>query len=105
QTSLGEIAETLSSKAPPTAFEIGIRNFGLLILRLTILLVLFILLVNTFFERSRLESFLFAVALAVGLTSELLPMVVSVTLARGALRMSKKKVLVKRLAAIHDLGS
>jgi Mg2+-importing ATPase len=105
QTSLGEIAETLSSKAPPTAFEIGIRNFGLLILRLTILLVLFVLLVNAFFERPWLESFLFAVALAVGLTPELLPMVVSVTLARGALRMAEKKVIVKRLASIQNLGS
>src|SRR5690606_41870687 len=57
------------------------------------------------FGRPILESFLFAVALAVGLTPELLPMVVSVTLARGALRMAKQKVIVKRLAAIHDLGA
>jgi Mg2+-importing ATPase len=84
---------------------IGICNFGLLILRLTILLVLFVLLVNAFFERPWLESFLFAVALAVGLTPELLPMVVSVTLARGVLRMAEKKVIVKRLASIQNLGS
>ncbi|MBI3801306.1 MAG: magnesium-translocating P-type ATPase [Deltaproteobacteria bacterium] len=104
-TALGEIAETLSNKAPQTAFERGTHDFGLLILRLTLLLVLFVLLVNAYFHRPRLESFLFAVALAVGLTPELLPMVVSVTLARGALRMAEKKVIVKRLAAIHDLGS
>jgi Mg2+-importing ATPase len=76
-----------------------------LIVRLTVLLVLFVLLVNTFFHRPLLESFLFALALAVGLTPELLPMIVSVTLARGAMRMAKQKVIVKRLAAIHDLGS
>src|SRR5262245_44225070 len=104
-TVLGEIAETLSSKAPLTAFERGTHDFGLLILRLTLLLVLFVLFINAHFQRPWLESFLFAVALAVGLTPELLPMVVSVTLARGALRMAEKKVIVKRLAAIHDLGS
>ncbi|MBI3301098.1 MAG: magnesium-translocating P-type ATPase [Deltaproteobacteria bacterium] len=104
-TALGEIAATLSHRAPPTAFERGTHDFGMLILRLTLLLVLFVLLINAYFHRPWLESFLFAVALAVGLTPELLPMVVSVTLARGALRMAEKKVIVKRLAAIHDLGS
>jgi len=104
-TELGAIADTLLAKAPPTAFEQGIYRFGLLIMRMTILLVLFVLLVNAFLHRPWLESFLFAVALAVGLTPELLPMVVSVTLSRGALRMAAKKVIVKRLAAIHNLGS
>ncbi len=104
-TELGEIADTLLAKAPPTAFEQGTRHFGFLIMRMTILLVLFVLLVNAFFHRPWLESFLFAVALAVGLTPELLPMVVSVTLSKGALRMAKSKVIVKRLAAIQNLGS
>ncbi|MGE5178543.1 MAG: magnesium-translocating P-type ATPase [Bacteroidota bacterium] len=104
-TSLGEISESLVVKPPATAFESGIRNFGLLILRLAILMVLFVLLVNALFHRPWLESFLFAVALAVGLTPELLPMVVSVTLARGALRMAKERVIVRRLPAVHDLGS
>ncbi|MGC1793825.1 MAG: magnesium-translocating P-type ATPase, partial [Pseudolabrys sp.] len=89
----------------PAALERGVYEFGILIVRLTVLLVLFVLLVNTFFHRPLLESFLFALALAVGLTPELLPMIVSVTLARGAMRMAKQKVIVKRLAAIHDLGS
>lgn len=105
KTTLGEIGLSLARRPPPTAFEVGTRNFGLLILRLTLLLVLFVLLVNLVRDRTWLESFLFAVALAVGLTPELLPMVVSVTLARGAIRLSQRKVLVKRLAAIHDLGS
>jgi P-type Mg2+ transporter len=104
-TELGEIADTLLARAPPTAFEQGTHRFGLLIMRMTVLLVLFVLLVNAFLHRPWLESFLFAVALAVGLTPELLPMVVSVTLSRGALRMAAKKVIVKRLASIHNLGS
>jgi Mg2+-importing ATPase len=104
-TQLGEISSTLRHTPPPAALERGVYEFGTLIVRLTILLVLFVLLVNTLFHRPLLESFLFALALAVGLTPELLPMIVSVTLARGALRMAKQKVIVKRLAAIHDLGS
>ena len=104
-TQLGEISATLRHTPPPAALERGVYEFGILIVRLTILLVLFVLLVNTFFHRPLLESFLFALALAVGLTPELLPMIVSVTLARGAMRMAKQKVIVKRLAAIHDLGS
>ena len=104
-TELGEIADTLLAKAPATAFEQGTQHFGFLIMRMTVLLVLFVLLVNAFFHRPWLESFLFAVALAVGLTPELLPMVVSVTLSRGALRMAANKVIVKRLASIHNLGS
>ncbi len=104
-TAIGQIATSLEKPPPPTAFELGTRAFGLLIVRLTMLLVLFTLLVNVAFHRPLLESFLFAVALAVGLTPELLPMVVSVTLARGALRMAKAKVIVKRLTAIQDMGA
>ena len=77
----------------------------MLIMRLTVLLVLFVLLVNALEHKPWLDSFLFAVALAVGLTPELLPMVISVTLSRGAQLMAKKRVIVKRLAAIQDLGS
>lgn len=104
-TAIGEIAHFVTRRPPPSAFETGTRRFGLLIMRLTILLVLFVLLVNALFHRPWLESFLFAVALAVGLTPELLPMVVSVTLSRGAVRMARKRVIVKKLAAIQNLGS
>ncbi|MDO9165025.1 MAG: magnesium-translocating P-type ATPase, partial [Rhodoferax sp.] len=104
-TALGQIAVSLAEQAPPTAFEIGTRHFGMLIMRLTLMLVLFTLLVNVALHRSLLESFLFAVALAVGLTPELLPMVVSVTLTRGALRMAALKVIVKRPSAIQDMGA
>jgi Mg2+-importing ATPase len=105
RTALGEIGASLQREPPPSSFEQGARAFGVLILKLALLLVLFVILVQAWRGRPWLQSFLFAVALAVGLTPELLPMVVSVTLSRGAMRMSRKKVLVKRLAAIHDLGS
>ena len=104
-TAIGEIADSLALPAEPTAFEQGTRHFGMLIMRLTVLMVMFVLLVNAFFHKPWLESFLFAVALAVGLTPELLPMVISVTLSRGALRMAKQRMIVKRLSAIQDLGS
>ena len=104
-TRLGGVAAALAARRPPTAFERGLRGLGLLILRLTVFLVLFVLLAHLAFHRPPLESFLFAVALAVGLTPELLPMVTTVTLSRGALRMARRQVVVKRLAAIHDLGA
>ena len=105
ETSVGGIAQTLARKVSRTAFELGTRQFGLLILRMTFLLVVFVLLVNALFHRPMLESLLFALALAVGLTPELLPMVVTVTLARGALRMAEKHVVVKQMIAIQNLGS
>jgi Mg2+-importing ATPase len=104
-TAIGAIVDSISRQPPPTAFETGTRRFGMLIMRLTVLLVLFVLFVNAMFHKPWLDSFLFAVALAVGLTPELLPMVVSVTLSRGAMRRADKRVIVKRLAAIQNLGS
>jgi len=99
------IAQGLTRQGPRKAFEQLTQRFGLLILRLTSALVLFVVLVNAVWGRPLLPSLLFAVALAVGLTPELLPMVVSVTLARGAVRLARQRVLVKRLAAIHDFGA
>jgi len=104
-TQLGQISSSLRRAPPPSALDRGTYRFGMLIVRFTEILVLFVLLINLLFHRPWLESFLFAVALAVGLTPELLPMIVSVTLARGAIRMAKAQVIVKRLGAIHDLGS
>jgi Mg2+-importing ATPase len=104
-TYLGDIAASLLQEPPPTAFEIGTRRFGQLIVQMTFVLVLFVVFVNAFSHRPLLETLLFAVALAVGLTPELLPMIVTVTLSRGALRMAEKKVIVKRLSSIQDLGS
>ena len=104
-TALGHLATSLAEKPPATAFAVGIRRFGMLIMRLTVLMVLFVLVVNISFHRPVLESLMFALALAVGLTPELLPMIVTVTLARSAMELSKRKVIVKRLSAIHDLGA
>ena len=104
RTALGDIAKTLTRQPPPTRFELGLQSFGQLIMRLTIFLVLFVFLINAVFQRPLLESFLFSIALAVGLTPELLPMIVTLTLSRGAIRLSKKHVIVKKLSAIEDLG-
>ena len=104
-TSLGEIAQRLATRPPETEFGRGIRHFGMMLTYVTMLLVLFVLLVNLILHRPVLESFLFSVALAVGMTPELMPMIITVTLAQGARRMTKKKVLVKQLAAIEDFGS
>lgn len=105
KTALGHLATSLAEKPPATAFAVGIRRFGMLIMRLTVLMVLFVLVVNISFHRPVLESLMFALALAVGLTPELLPMIVTVTLARSAMELAKRKVIVKRLSAIHDLGA
>jgi Mg2+-importing ATPase len=104
-TELGGLAQGLITERPRDAFARGIRQFGFLMLRLTVFLVLFVVATNVVFQRPFLESLLFALALAVGLTPELLPMVVTVTLANGARRLAARRVIVKRLAAIHDLGA
>ena len=104
-TEFGRVAAQLARRAPETEFERGTRQFGILIVQIVLVLTVFVFFVNALFRRDPLESFLFAVALAVGLTPELLPMIVSVTLARGAVRMAGRKVIVKRLAAIENFGS
>jgi Mg2+-importing ATPase len=104
-TAFGAIAQRLADRPPETEFGRGIRHFGLMITRVIMLLVLFVLLINIIFHRPLLESFLFSVALAVGMTPEMMPMIITIALAQGARRMAKKKVLVKQLAAIEDFGS
>ncbi|WP_084539773.1 magnesium-translocating P-type ATPase [Azorhizobium doebereinerae] len=104
-TRFGHVAASVQAKVAPGAFERGIHALGMLILRLTGFLVLFVLLTQLVQHGLSLEAFLFAVALAVGLTPELLPMITTVTLSRGAVRMAARKVVVKRLSAIHDLGA
>jgi len=104
-TVFGDIATRLAKRAPETEFERGTRRFGLLIMKTTILLVLFVLVISVFFHRPRLESLLFAVALAVGLTPEFLPMITTITLGRGAVHMARKNVIVKHLDAMQNFGS
>jgi Mg2+-importing ATPase len=105
RTSFGLISAKLRERAGETEFEKGLRQFGLLILRVILFLILFILIVRVALHRDAFESFIFAVALAVGLTPEFLPMITSVTLARGAVRMAKEEVIVKHLPAIQNFGS
>jgi len=104
-TAFGDIVARLAARAPETAFDRGLRHFGFLIMRTVVFLVLFVLVVNLAFHRPAFESLLFAVALAVGLTPEFLPMITTVTLGQGALRMARQKVIVKHLAAIQNFGS
>jgi Mg2+-importing ATPase len=104
-TSFGDIATRLATKPPETEFERGTRQFGLLIMKTTILLVLFVLMVSVVLHHNFLESLLFAVALAVGLTPEFLPMITTVTLGQGAVHMARKKVIVKHLEAMQNFGS
>lgn len=104
-TVFGDIATRLAKRAPETEFERGARQFGFLIMRTTILLVLFVILIGVVFHRPFLETLLFAVALAVGLTPEFLPMITTVTLGRGAVHMARKNVIVKHLEAMQNFGS
>ena len=104
-TIFGAAAAALGQATEASPFEKDLRAYGLLTARLTMALVLVVLATSVFFGRPVLQSLLFAVALAVGLTPELLPMITTVTLSRGAMRMARRKVIVKRLASIHDLGA
>jgi Mg2+-importing ATPase len=104
-TEYGRIAKRLVVREPETEYERGLRKFGFLIMQVTFLLVLFVFFINALYKRDVLQSLLFAVALAVGLTPELLPMIVSVNLSKGALAMSKKGAIMKRLASIQNFGS
>ena len=105
-TAFGDIAARLATRPPETEFERGIRRFGMFIMRTVFFLVLFVFAISLPFHRqSPLESLLFAISLAVGLTPEFLPMITTVTLAQGASHMAKQKVIVKNLAAIQNFGS
>ncbi|MBO3842593.1 MAG: magnesium-translocating P-type ATPase [Candidatus Brockarchaeota archaeon] len=104
-TEYGKIAGKLVEREVETEFQRGIRSFGYMIMQVTFLLVIFVFFINALYMRSVLDSLLFAVALAVGLTPELLPMIITVNLSKGAVSMARKDVIVKRLAAIQNFGS
>jgi Mg2+-importing ATPase len=107
-TEYGKIAKKLTEKPPETEFERGIKSFGFLIMQVTFLLVIFVFLVISLrnpTDSGVVDALLFAVAIAVGLTPELLPMIITINLSRGAMAMSKKGVIVKRLSAIENFGS
>jgi Mg2+-importing ATPase len=104
-TEFGQVSERLKTHKPETEFEHGIRQFGFFLMQVTLLLVIAIFAINVYFQRPVLDSLLFALALAVGLTPQLLPAIISINLARGAKRMADARVIVKRLAAIENFGS
>ena len=105
ETEYGKIAKELEQTEGETDFERGIRVFSLFIMKLNLLLVGFVLIANTLLGRDMLESITFAVAIAIGLTPELLPVMLSVSLSRGSVKMSKKSVIVKNLSSIQNFGS
>lgn len=104
-TVFGRAASALGEVQGPSPFQRDLHAFGLLIARLTMALIVVVVAAHLLVGRPILQSLMFAAALAVGLTPELLPMITTVTLSRGALRMAARKVIVKRLASIHDLGA
>ena len=105
KTEFGSVSERLQLRPPETEFEHGVRHFGYLLMEITMILVVATFAINVGLNRPVLDSFLFAMALAVGLTPQLLPAIISVNLARGAKEMAAQKVIVKRLASIENFGS
>jgi P-type Mg2+ transporter len=104
QSELGQLSAMLQQQGPVNAFEKGIRQFGLLLMWLAVIITLVVLTLNILLHKPMVDSVLFALALAVGLAPELLPAIVTITLSTGARRMAAKKVIVKKLSAIQSLG-
>jgi len=105
KTEFGKVSERLKLRPPETEFERGVRRFGYLLMEVTLVLVVVTFAINVYFARPVLESLLFSLALAVGLTPQLLPAIISINLAHGAKGMAQQKVIVKRLASIENFGS
>ena len=105
QTEFGKISDRLKLKAPETDFERGIRRFGYMLMEITLVLVVIIFAINVLLHKPMLDSFLFSLALAVGLTPQLLPAIITVNLASGARAMAKQQVIVKKLSSIENFGS
>ena len=105
KTLFGAAALSLATAPEMSPFQHDLRQLGLLVARATAILAFVVLATNLLIGRPLIQSLMFSVALAVGLTPELLPMITTVTLSRGAVRMSRRSVIVKRLSAIHDLGA
>lgn len=105
QTEFGQVSERLQLRSPETEFERGIRRFGYFLMEVTLMLVIAIFAINVYLARPALDAFLFSLALAVGLTPQLLPAIISVNLSHGAQRMARQQVIVKRLASIENFGS
>ena len=104
-TVFGKLSGSIKRHLSLTDFEIGVRKFGYLLLEITLILVIIIFAVNVYFNRPVLEAFLFSLAIAVGLTPQLLPAIISINLSHGATDMCRKKVIVRRLTSIENFGS
>lgn len=104
-TKLGKLVQKLATKDIETTFEVGIRKFGNLVARAIIFLVIFVLIGNLILNRPLLSSVLFSLALAIGLTPQMLPVIISVCLSVGARQLAQRKVLIRRLDVIEDLGT
>lgn len=104
-TLLGDMAKQLSAKPPKTSFEKGVNAVSWVLIRFMLIMVPVVLFVNGFTKGDWMNALLFAISVAVGLTPEMLPMIVTTCLAKGAVSMSKKKVIIKNLNAIQNLGS
>ena len=104
-TEFGAISQHLRQVQPETAFEKGIRHFGYMLMEVTLILVVVIFTINVFLNKPVLDSFLFSLAIAVGLTPQLLPAIISINLAKGAANMARRSVIVKRLSSIENFGS
>jgi P-type Mg2+ transporter len=105
RTAFGQIASRLTLRPPETEFEGGIRRLGYLLTEVMLLLVIGIFTLNVFFHKPVLDSLLFSIALAVGLTPQLLPAIININLSKGSQEMAKKGVIVRRLEAIENFGS
>jgi Mg2+-importing ATPase len=105
QTYFGSVASSLAGQQPETAFERGVKRFTWLMIRFMVVMVPLVFLINGLTKHDWHQAFFFSLAVAVGLTPEMLPMIVSVCLSKGALAMSKKKVIVKRLNSIQNFGA
>ncbi|PIV90722.1 magnesium-translocating P-type ATPase [Candidatus Gracilibacteria bacterium CG17_big_fil_post_rev_8_21_14_2_50_48_13] len=104
-TQFGHIGKSLRTSEQPSAFALGIQNFSVFILKTSIFIVLGVFFLNSFLKGNILESLMFAIAIAVGITPELLPMILSITMSQGSLKMAKGGVIVKKLNAIPNFGS
>jgi len=105
KTEFGSISAQITARQPETEFERGIRRFGYLLTAMMLILTVFVFVVNVLFKKPVIDSLLFSVALAVGITPQLLPAIINITLARGSRIMATAGVIVRRLTAIENFGS
>lgn len=105
ESEFGKISASVQSKEKPTDFERGVQSFGAFLIRITVVMLAAIFLFNILMKKPLFDSFMFALALSVGLTPQLLPAIISINLAKGAKRMAEQKVIVRKLNAIENFGS